>query len=105
MDSSIGSSFATKKLHEYFYRVEPRFATVTRPAYEADGGYLGSKITLALSYGIMDRVRIYIGGNVGYFGGAANEDCPMFRQKVNASVHAGFSWSIFQSDKRVTSSE
>lgn len=105
MDSSIGSSFATKKMHEYFYRVEPRFATATRPAYEAGGGYLGSKITLGLSYGITDRVRIYFGGNVGYYGGAANEDSPLFRQKVNASVHAGFSWSIFQSDSRVTSSE
>ena len=35
MDSSIGSSFATKKLHEYYYRVEPQFATATRPAFEA----------------------------------------------------------------------
>lgn len=103
--SSIGSSFATKKLQEYYYRVEPRFATATRPAYEADGGYLGSNIALGLSYGITKRVRAYVGGQVGYYGGAANEDSPLFRQKVNASVHAGFTWSIFQSDTRVTSSE
>jgi len=103
--SSIGCSFATKKLHEYFYRVEPRFATATRPAYEADGGYLGSKLTLGLSYGITDRIRAYVGGQVGYYGGAANEDSPLFRQKVNSSVHVGFTWSIFQSNTRVTSSE
>lgn len=104
LDSSLGSSFATKKLHEYFYRVEPRFATATRPAYEADGGYLGSKITLGLSYGITDRIRAYVGGYIGYYGGAANEDSPLFRQKVNGAVHVGFTWSIFQSDTRVTSS-
>jgi MipA family protein len=103
MDSSIGSSFATKKLHEYFYRVEPRFAMATRPVYEAGGGYLGSKITLGLSYGITDRVRAYVGGQVGYYGGAANEDSPLFRQKVNSSIHVAFTWSIFQSDTRVTS--
>jgi outer membrane scaffolding protein for murein synthesis (MipA/OmpV family) len=102
MNSSIGSSFATKKLQEYFYRVEPRFATASRPAYEADGGYLGSKITLGLSYGITDRVRAYVGGSVGYYGGSANEDSPLFRHKVNSSVHVGFTWSFFQSDKRVT---
>jgi len=103
--SSIGPSFATKKLQEYFYRVEPRFATATRPAYEADGGYLGSKITLGLSYGITDRVRVYVGGQVGYYGGAANEDSPLFRQKVNSSIHVAFTWSIFQRDTRVSSSE
>jgi len=105
VNSSIGSSFATKKLQEYFYRVEPRFATATRPAYEADGGYLGSKITLGLSYGITDRVRVYVGGQVGYYGGAANEDSPLFRQKVNSSIHVAFTWSIFQSDTRVSVSE
>jgi outer membrane scaffolding protein for murein synthesis (MipA/OmpV family) len=105
MDSSIGSSFATKKLHEYYYRVEPQFATATRTVYEAKGGYLGSKISLGLSYGITSRVRAYVGGQVGYYGGAANEDSPLFRQKVNFSAHVGFTWSIFQSDTRVSSSE
>jgi MipA family protein len=103
VNSSIGSSFATKKLHQYFYRVEPRFATAVRPAYEADGGYLGSAMTVGLSYSITDRVRAYVGGQVGYYGGAANEDSPLFRQKVNSSVHAGFTWSLFQSEARVSS--
>lgn len=105
LDSSIGSTFATRKLHEYFYQVEPRFATATRPAYEAKGGYLGSAITLGVSCRVMDRVRIYAGGQVGYYGGAANEDSPLFRKKMNTSVHAGFTWSIFQSDTRVNSYE
>lgn len=105
MDSSIGSSFATKKLHEYFYRVEPQYVTATRTAYEADGGYLGSKITLLLSYDITNRVRAYVGGQLGYYGGAENEDSPLFRQKVNSSVYVGFTWSIFQSDTRVSSSD
>jgi MipA family protein len=103
MDSSIGSSFASKKLNEYFYRVEPRFATAARPAYEADGGYLGSEITLGLSYGITDRVRAYVGGHIGYYGGSANEDSPLFRQKVNSSIYVGCTWSIFQSETRVSS--
>lgn len=103
MDGSVGSSFATKKIQEYFYRVEPQFVTATRPAYEADGGYLGSKITLWLSYGITNRVRAYVGGLVGYYGGAENEGSPLFRQKTNSTVYVGFTWSIFQSDTRVSS--
>lgn len=103
MNSSIGSSFATKKLQDYFYRVAARYATATRTEYEADGGYLGSDTTLGFSYGITDRLRAYVGGKLGYYGGAANEDSPLFRQKVNASIHAGFTWSIFQSDTGVKS--
>lgn len=103
MNSTIGSSFATEKLHTYFYTVEPRFATATRPAYEADGGYLGSALTVGLSYGVTDRVRTYVGGQAAYYGGAANEDSPLFRRKVNSSIHAGFTWSFFQSDVRAAS--
>ncbi|MFZ2948776.1 MAG: MipA/OmpV family protein [Desulfuromonadaceae bacterium] len=103
MNSTIGSSFATEKLHTYFYRVEPRFATPARPAYEADGGYLGSALTAGLSYGITDRLRAYVGGQAGYYGGAANESSPLFRRKVNSSIHAGFTWSIYQSDTRALS--
>ena len=105
IDGSVGSSFATKKMHQYFYQVEPQFVTATRPAYEADGGYLGSKISFGLSYAITNLVRAYVGGQVGYYGGAENEDSPLFRQKVNSSVYVGFTWSIFQSDTRVISSE
>ncbi len=103
LDCSIGSSFATKKLQEYFYQVEPRYATATRPAYEADGGYLGSALKVGLSYGITEWIRAYVGGQAGYYAGAANEDSPLFRRKVDASVYGGFIWSIFQSDTRVAS--
>lgn len=103
MNSTIGSSFASEKLHTYFYTVEPRFATATRPAYEAEGGYLGSALTVWLSYGVTDRVRAYVGGQAAYYGGAANGDSPLFRRKVNSSIHAGFTWSFFQSDTRAAS--
>lgn len=105
LDSTIGPIFATRKLHEYFYGVEPRFATAARPAYEAKGGYIGSELTLGFSYGVTERVRVYVGGHVGYYGGAANQDSPLFRQDVNSSVYVAFTWSIFQSAARVISSE
>lgn len=101
MSGSIGSSFATKTLHEYFYRVEPQFATTARPAYEAGGGYLGSDLALGLSYGITDRLRTYAGYRLGYYGGAANEASPLFRQEINSSIYVGFTWLIYQSSTRV----
>jgi len=64
---------------------------------------LGSDIALGLSYGITERVRAYVGWRVGYYGGAANEESPLFRQKVNSSIYVGFTWSIYQSSTRVIS--
>lgn len=103
MTSSIGSSFATKQLHAFFYQVEPEFATATRPVYEASGGYLGSDLAVGLSYSITNRVRAYAGGRVGYYGGTANEESPLFQQKINSSVYVGFIWWIYQSSTRVIS--
>jgi len=99
--SSVGLSFATQKLHEYFYTVEPQYATPTRPAYKADGGYLGSRIAIGLSYGITEQIRANVGGGIGYYGGAANTNSPLFRQNTNVSINAVLTWSIFQSDTRV----
>ena len=56
----IGASFATTELAEYFYEVEPRFATASRPAFSADAGYLGSKIELvAFNRHFPDGPQIY----------------------------------------------
>ncbi|EEF23844.1 conserved hypothetical protein, partial [Ricinus communis] len=44
-----GPIFATERQHAYFYGVDSRYATATRPAYEADGGYSGTQLLLSLS--------------------------------------------------------
>jgi len=55
--------------------------------------------------GICCSKRLQKGGQIGYYGGAANEESPLFRKKVDSSVLVGFTWSIFQSATRVTTSE
>ena len=46
---SVGPIFADSKYHNYFYEVEPRFETISRPEYHPDAGYSGSRITLAFA--------------------------------------------------------
>ncbi len=100
MYSSVGVSFASQKLHEYYYAVEPQYATPTRHAYESDGGYLGSRIAIGLSYGITERIQATVAGGIGYYGGTANTNSPLFRQNTNGYINAGLTWSIIQSDMR-----
>ena len=44
-----GPLFATPEYHQYFYGVDPQFATPERPAYQASGGYSGALALVSLS--------------------------------------------------------
>ena len=47
--ASIGPIFAGTKYHNYFYEVDPVYATPERPAYQASSGYSGSRLTISIA--------------------------------------------------------
>jgi len=97
--SSVGPIFATENLMDYFYQVDPEFVTPTRPAYDADAGYLGSNITLGVSKRFNSRFRFMLGTRLGIHTGASNDDSPLFKDELNLSVFSAFIWSVFQSEE------
>lgn len=99
--ASIGPVFGFDGVNDYFYGVDAAYATASRRAYKADDGYIGTKATLGVAYPINDRLLVFGAAQVGYFGGSANEDSPLFRDKTNVSVGAGVRWSFWQSEARV----
>lgn len=99
--ASIGPVFGFDGVNDYFYGVDAAYATATRRAYKADDGYIGTKTTLGVAYPINDRLLVFGAAQVGYYGGSANEDSPLFRDKTNYSVGMGVRWSFWQSDARV----
>ena len=97
--TSVGPIFATEKLMDYFYQVDPEFVTPARPAYDADAGYLGSNITLGVSKRFNKRFRLMLGTRLGIHTGATNDDSPLYKDELNVSVFSAFIWSIFQSEE------
>jgi hypothetical protein len=97
--TSVGPIFATEKLMDYFYQVDPEFVTPTRPAYDADAGYLGSNMTLGVSKRFNKRFRLMLGTRLGIHTGATNDDSPLFKDELNVSVFSAFIWSIYQSEE------
>ena len=97
----LGATFATEELHDYFYQVDGRYATSSRAAYDAEPGYMGSELVAAFSYSITDRVQFFTGGQIAYYGSAANEDSPLFIDDLTGSIGAGLVWSLYESDARV----
>lgn len=97
--ASAGPIFATEKLMDYFYQVDPKYVTPRRSAYDADAGYLGSNITLGLSKRINSRFRVILGTRLGVHYGAANSDSPLFRDDLNLGVFSAFAWTFSKSQR------
>ncbi|MFM2043096.1 MAG: hypothetical protein RLY86_1672 [Pseudomonadota bacterium] len=98
--ASLGPVWGYDGVNEYFYEVDRQYATASRPAYEAEEGYIGTRLNIGLSRTLNPRTRIFAGTQIGYYGGAANEDSPLFREDWTVGFGAGITWSFWQSEER-----
>lgn len=99
-----GPLFADARYHQYFYGVDPQYATAWRPAYRARGGYAGMQFIAALS----KRFPNYWAGGfvkVDNLNGAVFADSPLVRRKTNVSGGIAISWIFAKSKVMVQSGE
>jgi outer membrane protein len=97
---SIGPIFADSAFNSYYYSVKPVYATESRPAYSASGGYSGSALTLGVSKTYKQLVfNIFV--STDFLHGAVIEDSPLV--KTRYSVMSGFtvSWIFRKSERNV----
>ncbi len=99
--ASLGATFGSERFNEYFYEVRDRDVRPDRERFSADAGYVGSELSLGLSWGPTDRIRLFGGTQIGIWKGAENEDSPLFRDNVTFAVGGGLRWSFFVSDRKV----
>jgi outer membrane scaffolding protein for murein synthesis (MipA/OmpV family) len=97
---NTGPIFASGKYHEYYYGVDPQFATPDRPAYSARGGYSGwmGLVSLSRRYG-----KLWIGGFARYdaLSGAVFEDSPLVRRNSSWMAGVAAAWIVAESDRKV----
>ncbi|MEE8379934.1 MAG: MipA/OmpV family protein [Gammaproteobacteria bacterium] len=87
---ALGPLYASRRYHEYFYKVPAEFATAIRPQYQPDGGYSGSRATFTL---VMNSRRWFVGVFARYdqLNGAVFENSPLV--EVNDYFAMGFAVS------------
>lgn len=100
----VGPIFATRRLMDYFYEVEPQYVRPDRAAYDAKAGYLGTRMQFSYRVPVTEKISLVGGGRVEAFHGAANEESPLFRRDWNFSLALGLSWSFYRSERTVASS-
>lgn len=98
--ATTGPIFATSKYHEYYYGVDPQFATPDRPAYSARGGYSGWMGLVSLSRRYQ---KIWVGAFARYdaLRGAVFEDSPLVRRQSSWMAGIAAAWIFAQSDRKV----
>lgn len=95
-----GPMFAARKYHQYFYSVDPQYASVDRPPYVAKGGYSGAQFISALSKRFP---KYWVGAYIRYdaLQGAEFEDSPLVKQKYYLAGGVGIAWMIRESARTV----
>jgi len=96
----IGPLFATRKYHDYYYRVKPAFALPDRPAYQPSAGYSGAVGLASFSRRFNDY---WLGGFVryDYLGGTEFGNSPLV--ETNHSIMGGIAiaWFFAKSSRQV----
>ncbi len=94
--ASIGPLYATEDYHDYYYEVAPAFATASRPAYNARGGYSGSRLTLTTG---RRYSKYWVGAFARYdnLRGAVFEDSPLVKKKDSFMAGIGIAWILTKS--------
>jgi outer membrane scaffolding protein for murein synthesis (MipA/OmpV family) len=99
---SLSPTWATEKLHDYYYQIDSEFVTDQRQAYEAKSGYLGTDLSIGLSFSATEDIRIFTFARTSLHSGSANEDSPLFREKSTFSYGVGMVWGLRESEEKVS---
>ena len=94
--TAVGPIYASEDYHAYYYEVAPAFATASRPAYDARGGYSGSRITLTASRRFP---KFWVGAFARYdnLSGAVFADSPLVKRKDSFMAGIGIAWILAES--------
>lgn len=102
--SYAGLLYGDRRYHGYLYTVDPAFATGSRPAFSASGGYAGSlaQIGAGRRFG-----NLWVGGFIRYdsLSGAVFESSPLVRSQRYATAGIAAAWVLGASGRRAGSDD
>lgn len=91
---------ADQPLAQYFYGVANAYATATRPAYQAQGGLVSSRLTVDSSLRLGPDITLFAYVRYALHNGAANQASPLFAQNHGTSAGIGLAWTLGRSIAR-----
>jgi hypothetical protein len=94
---SASAIIADKRLAQTFYGVDAGDALADRPAYDAQAGLVGWRLSTSASRALSPQWRVFGFVRLDSVAGAANRDSPLVRQTTGSSAGLGLIWTWKQS--------
>ncbi len=94
-------SFNDQRFNDYIYSVPAEFATDTRAAYTAIGGYTETRVFVGLALKPQPKLRIFTGLGLFNYKNSANEQSPLFETNSSVQYAVGVVWSALQSKQTI----
>lgn len=96
---NAGVDFANGQYNETFYSVDSVYATPTRPAYSADGGYSGFSLSANAVKKLNDRWSVGAYYRWDNLSGASYADSPLVKTENNHILGVAIICKLFKSDE------
>lgn len=100
IDTSASLVLGDAGINDYFYQVQPQFATPARGAYSAKAGLLLVRAGLFAARKLNPDLRVF--GFLRYesYANAANRASPLMMKSTGASAGIGLAWTLRRSTRR-----
>jgi len=96
----VSSSWGNSRYAGFFYGVDPEFATLDRPSFEAASGYLNTEFLVGLNRQISSRLEFRGSVRLWVNKGAANEASPLYQRDYDHGIRLALFWTAWESKRR-----
>ena len=97
--TTFAAVWASEGVQDYYYEVDPAFATLSRPAYDAQEGYLGTHMQISGRREIRPNIHAFLTYRLRNMSGAANDDSPLHLADTTHALSVSVVWTAFSSSR------
>jgi outer membrane protein len=96
-EAHAGPVWVTENMADYFFQVDPQYATASRPEFDAAGGYWGFSYRAIVVSQLKDQFYVFFGMAQNQYGAAKNRRSPLLEDKTTESYYFGLSYGLYSS--------
>jgi hypothetical protein len=98
----VAPTWGTSDYANFFYGVDPGFATADRPSFDAASGYLNTEILVGVNRQISSRLEFRGSVRLWANKGSANNASPLYQRDYDRGIRLAIFWTVWESKRRAT---
>jgi hypothetical protein len=98
----VAPTWATSDYANFFYGVDPEFATADRPSFDAASGYLNTEFLVGINRQISRRLEFRGSVRLWANKGSVNDTSPLYQRDYDRGIRLALFWTVWESKRRTT---